>query len=418
MDIFERIRTQKTPLGQYADFGEGYFIFPKLEGEIGPIMKFQGKDVICWSINSYLGLANHPEIRKVDAQAAADWGLAYPMGARPMSGQTKYHEQLERELAQFVKKEASFLLNFGYQGMVSIIGALVNRNDVIVYDIDSHACIIDGVSLHQGKRFVFKHNDIGSIEKNIQRAEKIVKETGGGILVISEGVFGMRGNQGCLKEIVELKRKYNFRLLVDDAHGFGVLGETGAGAGEAQGVQNEIDVYFSTFAKSMASIGAFVAGDKDIIRHLQYNMRSQIFAKSLPMPLVIGGLKRLDMLRTMPELREKLWANVNKLQSGLRENGFDLGTTNSCVTPVYLHGEALEAAPLVQDLREKYGIFTSIVVYPVIPKGMILLRLIPTAVHEFEHIDKTIDAFKAIREKLESGVYARMAKVIADREGL
>ncbi|APD06032.1 glycine C-acetyltransferase [Flavobacteriaceae bacterium UJ101] len=418
MDIFERIRTQKTPLGQYADFGEGYFIFPKLEGEIGPIMKFQGKDVICWSINSYLGLANHPEIRKIDAQAAADWGLAYPMGARPMSGQTKYHEQLEEELASFVQKEASFLLNFGYQGMVSIIGALVNRNDVIVYDMDSHACIIDGVSMHQGKRFVFKHNDIESIEKNLKRAEKVAAENGGGILLISEGVFGMRGNQGCLKEIVELKKKYNFRLLVDDAHGFGVLGEKGIGAGEAQGVQDDIDVYFSTFAKSMASLGAFVAGDKDIIRHLQYNMRSQIFAKSLPMPLVIGGLKRLEMLRTMPELREKLWANVNKLQAGLRENGFDLGTTNSCVTPVYLHGEALEAAPLVRDLREKYGIFTSIVVYPVIPKGMILLRLIPTAVHEFEHIDKTIEAFKAIREKLESGVYARMAEAIAAREGL
>ncbi len=418
MDIFERIRSQKTPLGQYADFGEGYFIFPKLEGEIGPIMKFQGKDVICWSINSYLGLANHPEIRKIDAQAAADWGLAYPMGARPMSGQTKYHEQLEEELAEFVQKEASFLLNFGYQGMVSIIGALVNRNDVIVYDMDSHACIIDGVSMHQGKRFVFKHNDIDSIEKNIQRAERITEETGGGILVISEGVFGMRGNQGCLKEIVELKKKYSFRLLVDDAHGFGVLGETGAGAGEAQGVQDEIDVYFSTFAKSMASIGAFVAGNKDIIRHLQYNMRSQIFAKSLPMPFVIGGLKRLEMLRTMPELREKLWENVNKLQSGLCENGFDLGTTNSCVTPVYLNGGALEAAPLVHDLREKYGIFTSIVVYPVIPKGMILLRLIPTAAHEFEHIDKTIEAFKAIREKLESGVYARMAEAIAVKEGL
>lgn len=418
MDIFERIRTEKTPLGQYADFGEGYFIFPKLEGEIGPIMKFQGKDVICWSINSYLGLANHPEVRKVDAEASAEWGLAYPMGARPMSGHTVYHEQLQQELAQFVQKEASFLLNFGYQGMVSIIGALVNRNDVIVYDMDSHACIIDGVCLHQGKRFVFKHNDIESIEKNIKRAEKVATETGGGILVISEGVFGMRGNQGCLKEIVELKKKYNFRLLVDDAHGFGVLGETGAGAGEAQGVQDEIDVYFSTFAKSMASIGAFVAGDKDIVRHLQYNMRSQIFAKSLPMPFVIGGLKRLEMLRTMPELREKLWANVNKLQSGLRENGFNLGTTNSCVTPVYLNGQALEAAPLVRDLREKYGIFTSIVVYPVIPKGMILLRLIPTAVHEFEHIDKTIEAFKAIREKLESGVYARMAEAIAAKEGL
>ena len=413
MDIFERIKKEETPLGKYADYGEGYFIFPELEGEIGPVMKFKGKDVICWSVNNYLGLANHPEIRKVDTQATADWGLAYPMGARPMSGQTKYHAQLERELAEFTNKEAAFLLNFGYQGMVSIIATLVNRNDVIVYDMDSHACIIDGVSLHQGKRFTFKHNDIESIEKNIRRAEKVANETGGGILVISEGVFGMRGNQGCLKEIVALKEKCNFRLLVDDAHGFGILGNKGAGAGEAQGIQDEIDVYFSTFAKSMASIGAFVSGDRQIIRHLQYNMRSQIFAKSLPMPFVIGGLKRLEMLRSMPELREKLWQNVDRLQTGLRESGFDIGTTNSCVTPVYFQGGQLEAGALVRDLRDNYGIFTSIVIYPVIPKGMLLLRLIPTAVHDFEHIDRTIDAFRAIRKKLKDGTYKRIVKDIA-----
>ncbi len=418
MDIFERMKKEETPLGKYANYGEGYFIFPELEGEIGPVMKFKGKEVICWSVNNYLGLANHSEIRKIDAQAAADWGLAYPMGARPMSGQTKYHAKLEEELAAFVEKESCFLLNFGYQGILSIIGALVNRNDVIVYDSDSHACIVDGVCLHQGKRFTFNHNDIKSIEKNIQRAEKVTNETGGGILVISEGVFGMRGNQGCIKEIVNLKKKYNFRLLVDDAHGFGVLGSKGIGAGEAQGVQEKIDIYFSTFAKSMASIGAFVAGEKEIIKYLQYNMRSQLFAKSLPMPLVIGGLKRLEMLRAMPELREKLWKNVNRLQTGLRESGFDIGTTNSCVTPVFFNGKTLEVVAMVKDLRETYGIFTSIVVYPVIPKGIILLRLIPTAAHEFEHIDRTIDAFKAIREKLEKGIYARIAKEISIKERL
>lgn len=418
MDLFEKFRKDKGPLGQYADIAEGYYVFPKLEGEVGPIMKFQGKEVICWSINNYMGLANHPEIRKVDGDAARDWGLAYPMGARAMSGQTEQHEELERQLAEFMGKEAAYLLNFGYQGMLSTIQALVNRHDVIVYDKDSHGCIIDGVCLHQGKRFSFIHNDFESFKKNIARAKKVADAQGGGILVISEGVFGMTGNQGILKEIASLKDEYGFRFLVDDAHGFGMLGERGAGAAEHQGVLDKIDVYFSTFAKAMASIGAFVAGDKDVIKYLQYNLRSQIFAKSLPMPLVIGALKRLEMLKTMPELRAKLWENVDRLQGGLRENGFDLGTTNSCVTPVYLTGDPLEAAPLVLDLRENYRIFCSIVVYPVIPKGKILLRLIPTASHEFEHVDKTIDAFKAIREKLESGVYRAAAEKMAAEAGL
>ena len=418
MDLFEKFRKDKGPLGQYADIAEGYYVFPKLEGEVGPIMKFQGKEVICWSINNYMGLANHPEIRKVDGDAARDWGLAYPMGARAMSGQTEQHEELERQLAEFMGKEVAYLLNFGYQGMLSTIQALVNRHDVIVYDKDSHGCIIDGVCLHQGKRFSFIHNDFESFKKNIARAKKVADAQGGGILVISEGVFGMTGNQGILKEIASLKDEYGFRFLVDDAHGFGMLGERGAGAAEHQGVLDKIDVYFSTFAKAMASIGAFVAGDKDVIKYLQYNLRSQIFAKSLPMPLVIGALKRLEMLKTMPELRAKLWENVDRLQGGLRENGFDLGTTNSCVTPVYLTGDPLEAAPLVLDLRENYRIFCSIVVYPVIPKGKILLRLIPTASHEFEHVDKTIDAFKAIREKLESGVYRAAAEKMAAEAGL
>jgi len=408
-DLFDRIHQNKGPLGKWASQAEGYYVFPKLEGELGPRMKFHGKEILNWSLNDYLGLANHPEIRKIDAQVAQQYGAAYPMGARMMSGHTDFHEQLERELAQFVEKQAAYLLNFGYQGMLSIIDALVSKNDVIVYDVDSHACIVDGVRLHQGKRFTYKHNDLESIEKNLQRAVKIAETTGGGILFITEGVFGMRGQQGKLKEIVALKQKYNFRLLVDDAHGFGTLGKTGAGAGEEQGVQDQIDVYFSTFAKSMASIGAFVAADKDIIDYLKYNLRSQMFAKSLPMIQTIGALKRLEMLRTMPELKEKLWENVNALQNGLKEKGFNIGDTNTCVTPVYLSGSIPEAMMMVNDLRENYGIFLSIVVYPVIPKGIILLRMIPTASHTLDDINQTLDAFETIREKLTNGIYLKLA---------
>ncbi len=411
-DLFDRIVENKGPLGKWASVAEGYFVFPKLEGPISNRMKFNGKEVITWSVNDYLGLANHPEVREADAQAAAKYGSAYPMGARMMSGHTNLHEQLERELAEFVSKESAYLLNFGYQGILSTIDTLVSKNDVIVYDVDAHACIIDGVRLHHGKRFTYKHNDIESLEKNLERATNMAEQTGGGILVISEGVFGMRGEQGKLKEIVALKSKFNFRLLVDDAHGFGTLGKTGAGAGEEQGIQDEIDVYFATFAKSMASTGAFIAGDKEIIDFLKYNMRSQMFAKSLQMVLVEGALKRLDMLRTRPEFKNKLWENVNALQSGLKERGFDIGTTQSCVTPVYLKGSIPEAMVLVKDLREKYHIFCSIVVYPVIPKGLILLRLIPTASHNLEDVNITLDAFSAIREKLEGGIYKRMSEAI------
>jgi glycine C-acetyltransferase len=408
-DLFDRIIKDKGPLGKWAEQAEGYYVFPKLEGEISNRMVFNGKNVITWSINDYLGLANHPEVRKADAEAAAEYGMAYPMGARMMSGHTKYHEQLEKECAAFVEKEAAYLVNFGYQGMVSAIDALVSKHDVIVYDIDSHACIIDGVRLHHGKRFTYQHNDVESLEKNLARATKIAEETGGGILVISEGVFGMRGEQGKLKEIVALKEKYNFRFLVDDAHGFGTLGEGGRGAGFEQGVQDGIDVYFATFAKSMAGIGAFFAADKEIIQYLQYNMRSQMFAKSLPMPMVKGALKRLDMLRTMPELKAKLWENVDALQNGLKENGFNIGKTNTCVTPVFLEGDIPEAMAMVNDLRENYGIFCSIVVYPVIPKGLIILRLIPTATHNLDDVKETITAFSAIREKLVGGIYKRIA---------
>ena len=404
-DLFEHIKTNKGNIGRWASHAEGYYVFPKLEGELGPRMKFQGKEILNWSINDYLGLANHPEVRKVDADAAKEYGAAYPMGARMMSGHTTLHEELENRLAKFVQKEAAYLLNFGYQGMVSIIDALVSKNDVIVYDVDSHACIIDGVRLHFGKRFTYQHNDVDSFVKNIERAKKVAETTGGGILVITEGVFGMRGQQGKLKEILSYKEKYGFRILVDDAHGFGTLGKTGAGTGEEQGIQDKIDVYFSTFAKSMAGIGAFVAGDKEIIEYLKYNLRSQMFAKSLPMIFVKGALKRLEMLQTMPELKQKLWDNVNALQNGLKARGFNIGDTNTCVTPVFLQGSIPEAMAMVNDLRENYRIFLSIVVYPVIPKGMILLRMIPTASHTMQDIEETLEAFSAIRSKLEGGIY-------------
>ena len=405
MDLFEKLKLDRGPLGKHQMIEEGYFMFPKLEGEIAPRMKFRGKEVLTWSLNNYIGLANHPEVREADAQAAKDWGLGYPMGARMMSGNTVKHEQLERELAEFEGKEDAMLLNYGYQGVLSIIDALVDRKDVIVYDSDSHACIVDGVRLHMGKRFVFPHNNIENLEKQLERAARIIDETGGGILVITEGVFGMSGNMGKLDEILELKKKFDFRLLVDDAHGFGTMGENGVGAGEALGVQDKIDLYFSTFAKSMASVGAFVAGQKDVIDYLRYNTRSQIFAKSVPMPLVVGALKRLELLRTKPELRENLWTIVNALQNGLRDNGFNIGETNTPVTPVVLNGTVGEAANLAMDLRENYGIFCSVVIYPVVPRGTIILRIIPTAVHTLEDVEITLEAFNAIKKKLDDGYY-------------
>lgn len=404
-DLFEKFSKNKGSLGQYQDQAHGYFAFPRLEGEISNRMIFRGKERVIWSLNNYIGLANHPEVRKADADAAAHWGLAYPMGARMMSGNSVLHEQLENELAQFVSKEDGFLLNFGYQGMASVVDSLCSRRDVVVYDAESHACILDGLRMVPAHRYVFKHNDMEDFEKQMGRATKMIEETGGGILVITEGVFGMAGDQGKLKEICDLKSKYDFRLLVDDAHGFGTMGATGAGVGEEQGCQDKIDVYFSTFAKSMASIGAFVAGEKSVINFLRYNLRSQIFAKSLPMPLVVGNLKRLELLRSKPELREQLWKNVRLLQSQLTENGFDIGKTNSPVTPVYMHGGVIEASQLIVDMRENYNIFCSIVVYPVIPKGHIILRLIPTAVHTEQDIKETIEAFKAVKHKLDNKLY-------------
>ena len=405
MDIFERVKNQKGNIGKYAKEAHGYFAFPKLEGEIGPRMKFRGKDVLNWSLNNYIGLANDPEVRKIDAEAAAQWGMAYPMGARMMSGQTSRHEYLETQLAEFVGKPDAFLLNFGYQGMVSIIDAMTSRFDCIVYDAESHACIMDGLRLSPAKRYVYIHNDMESLEKQLEHATKYVETTGGGILVITEGVFGMAGDLGKLDEIAALKDKYNFRFLVDDAHGFGTMGPTGAGTGEHFGVQDKIDLYFGTFAKAMAGIGGFVASEEDICMYLRYNMRSQMFAKSLPMPIVEGSIKRLEMLRTQPERREKLWKIAHALQSGLKADGLNIGVTNSMVTPVYLSGSVAEGMQVVFDLRENYNLFCSIVVYPVIPKGQLLLRLIPTAMHTLEDVEYTIKAFKNVSEKLAKGEY-------------
>jgi glycine C-acetyltransferase len=392
-------------LGQFSSIAHGYFSFPKLEGEIAPRMKFRGKEVLTWSLNNYLGLANHPEVRKTDTEATREYGLAYPMGARMMSGNSNIMEEFEAQLSEFVGKEDTMVLNYGYQGIMSVIDALVGRKDVIVYDSDSHACIVDGVRLHLGKRFVFPHNNVEKCEEQLQRATKIVEETGGAILVITEGVFGMLGEMGKLKEIVELKKKYQFRLLVDDAHGFGTMGKTGAGTGEEQGVQDEIDIYFSTFAKSMASVGGFISSQEQVIDYLRYNTRSQIFAKTLPMPIVLGNMKRLEMLRSMPELKDRLWHVVHRLQEGLRSKGFNIGRTQSPVTPVILSGGTNEAANVIMDLRENYGIFCSAVVYPVVPKDVIMLRLIPTAAHTDADVDETIAAFEAIAEKLRTGVY-------------
>ncbi len=411
-DLFQRIIKNKGPLGKWASIAEGYFVFPKLEGPISNRMVFNGKEVITWSVNDYLGLANHPEVRAIDSEAANKFGSAHPMGARMMSGHTDLHEKLEKILANLVNKQSSYVLNFGYQGILSTIDTLVSKNDVIVYDTDSHACIIDGVRLHLGKRFTYKHNDIESLEKNLIRATKVATNNDGGILVISEGVFGMRGEQGKLKEIVKLKAKYKFRFLVDDAHGFGTLGKNGSGTGDEQGIQNEIDVYFATFAKSIASTGAFIAGSTEVIDFLKYNMRSQMFAKSLQSVLVYGIIKRIEMMKSRPEFKRRLWENVFSLQEGLKNRGFDIGNTQSCVTPVYLKGSIPEAMVLVKDLRENYGIFCSIVVYPVIPRGLILLRLIPTASHTIKDIEITLEAFSSIREKLNNGTYKTMSEAI------
>lgn len=418
MDIFERIkRDAGGPIGQYLTLSHGYYSFPKLEGPIAPRMMFRGKEVLTWSLNNYLGLAAHPEVIKADAEAAAQYGMAYPMGARMMSGQTVWHEKLERELAAFVNKPDAFLLNFGYQGMVSIIDTLVTSKDVIVYDSESHACIIDGLLLHKakgGKRYVYPHNNMENCEKQLQRATKLAEENGGGVMLITEGVFGMKGDLGKLDEIVAMKKKYNFRLLVDDAHGFGTMGKRGSGTPEHFNIEDGVDIHFSTFAKSMAGIGAFVAAEKEIVNFLRYNMRSQTYAKSLPMPMVKGALRRLELIKEHPEYKDKLWQIATALQDGFRERGLEIGVTQSPVTPVYMKGAVEEATNIVVDLRENYGLFCSVVTYPVIPKGEIILRIIPTAVHTMEDVAYTLKCFEECKVKMENGDYNKPMQNMAD----
>jgi glycine C-acetyltransferase len=408
MDIFEKITSTKGDLGKYSTVGDGYFMFPKLEGEIAPRMKFRGKEVLNWSLNNYLGLANNPEVRKADAEYAAQYGLGYPMGARMMSGHTSMHEKFEKMAAEFVGKESAYLLNYGYQGMVSIIDALVDRHDVIVYDSESHACIMDGLRLHFGKRFVYNHNDMESCEKQLQRATKLTEESGGGILVITEGVFGMAGDLGKLDKIAELKKKYNFRLLVDDAHGFGTMGPAGAGTGTHFGVQDQIDIYFATFAKSMAGIGGFLASTKEIVTYLRFNLRSQIYAKALPMAMTMGAIKRLELIQSHPEYREKLWTVVRALQKGLTEAGLDLGKMESPVTPVFMKVTIEQTTQLIYDLRENFNIFCSVVIYPVVPKDVVMLRLIPTAQHTLEDVEYTVNAFRELKRKVDNNEYPRV----------
>jgi len=405
MDIFDKFKSNRGALGQYSDFAHGYFMFPKLEGEIAPKMKFRGKEVLTWSLNNYLGLANNSEIRKADAEYTGKYGLAYPMGARMMSGHTTNHERFEKMAAEFEMKEDAYLLNYGYQGMVSIIDALVDRHDVIVYDSESHACIMDGLRLHFGKRFVYPHNDIDNCEKQLQRATKLTEESGGGVLVITEGVFGMAGDLGKLDKIAALKKKYNFRFLVDDAHGFGTMGANGRGTGEHFGVQDQIDVYFATFAKSMAGIGGFVASSKEVINYLRYNLRSQIYAKALPMAMTLGAIKRLEILQAHPEYRENLWTIVRALQKGLKEAGLDLGKTESPVTPVFFKCELTQVTQLIYDLRENYNIFCSVVIYPVVPKDVVMLRLIPTAGHTLEDVNYTVNTFRELKRKIDNDEY-------------
>jgi glycine C-acetyltransferase len=404
-DLFDRIAQNMGPLGMYQNMAHGYYSFPKLEGEIDSNMKFHDKKHLIWSLNNYLGLANHPEIRKIDAAAAAQFGMAYPMGSRMMSGDSIFHEELEKKLANFVGKENAIVLNYGYQGIMSAIDALVIRHDVIVYDIEAHASIIDGIRLHSGKHYVYLHNDMASLEKQLEHAKKWVKNTGGSILVITEGVFGMSGDQGKLNEIISLKCKFQFRLFVDDAHGFGTMGETGAGTHEAQNCISGVDIYFATFTKSMAGFGAFIASNDVIINFLRYNIRSQIFAKALSMPMVLGLMKRLELIISKPELRENLWFVAKTLQKGLKDRGFNIGITNTMVTPVYLRGNLDEATEIVKDLRENHKIFCSLVIYPVVPKGVFMLRLIPTALHTISDINRTLDAFDDVSNKLFGGCY-------------
>lgn len=401
MDLFDKLENRPSPLGPFTSAGYGYYTFPKLEGPLGPEMKFNGKDMVVWSINDYLGVGSNEKIKQIDAEATAKYSLSAPMGARLMTGNSDEHEALEKELAAFVHKEDAQLLNFGYQGIMSVIHALVDRNDYLIYDELSHACIVDGKQLAMADKSVFKHNDIESFKKQLYRAAAKKKDNSS-ILVVTEGVFGMTGDLGILPEIIKLKEEVPFRLLVDDAHGFGTLGHDGSGTGTQLECQDGIDVYFGTFAKAVALVGAFVASEPRVIQFLKANVRSQIFAKSLPMPIVATARERLKMIRQHPEWREKLWSNTLKLREGLIKIGYNVLPSESPVTPVLTQGSTDLCQDIMRIMREEHGIFVSGVAYPVVPKGVVLIRLIPTAAHNDEHIEKTLTAFEAIKGFVEA----------------
>lgn len=397
MDLFDKLQGRPGPLGEFTSDGYGYYTFPRLEGPLGPVMKFNGKDVVVWSINDYLGIGGREDVRKFDGEMAARHGLSTPMGARLMTGNTTQHEKLEEELADFVHKPSALLLNYGYQGIMSVIHALVDRNDFLIYDELSHACIVDGKQLAMAEKFVYKHNDIESLEKQLERAHRKAKPDSS-ILVVTEGAFGMTGDLGNLEEIVALKDKYPFRLLVDDAHGVGTMGEDGSGTGTHLGCHEGIDIYFGTFAKAFALIGAFVATEERVKEFLKANVRSQIFAKSVPLPIVESVRKRLKMIRNNPEWRDQLWENTKKLRQGLIDIGYNVMPAECPVTPVLTKGSTEVCQDIMRKLREDHGIFVSGVAYPVVPKGTVLIRLIPTAAHNDEHIKKTLKGFRAIKD--------------------
>jgi glycine C-acetyltransferase len=396
MDLFEKLENRPGPLGKFTSNGYGYYTFPKLEGPLGPVMKFNDKDVVVWSINDYLGIGNNEQVREIDTRVTQKYSLSAPMGARLMTGNSTEHEALENELADFVHKPDALLLNYGYQGIMSVIHCLVDRNDFLIYDELSHACIVDGKQLAMGETSVYKHNDIDSLEKQLKRATAKLKPNSS-ILVVTEGVFGMTGDLGKLKEIIALKEKYPFRLLVDDAHGFGTLGDDGSGTGTHLGCQDGVDIYFGTFAKSVALIGAFVATEPRVREFLKANARSQIFAKSLPLPIVATARERIKLIRQNPQWREKLWENTLKLRNGLKDIGYNVLPSESPVTPVLTEGSTELCTTIMRELREEHGVFVSGVAYPVVPKGMVLIRLIPMATHTDKHIEKTLNAFEAIK---------------------
>lgn len=397
MDLFDKLQDRPGPLGEFTSDGYGYYTFPKLEGPLGPVMKFNGKDVVVWSINDYLGVGGKKEVLEYDAKVTKKYGLSAPMGARLMTGNSTKHEELEKELADFAHKPSALLLNYGYQGIMSVIHALVDRNDFLIYDELSHACIVDGKQLAMADKSVFKHNDIKSFEKQLKRAHRRSKSDSS-VLVVTEGAFGMTGDLGILKEMIALKEKYPFRLLVDDAHGLGTMGEDGSGTGTHLGCQEGIDIYFGTFAKAFALIGAFVATDERVVEFLKANVRSQIFAKSVPMPIVESARKRLELIRKHPEWREQLWKNTRKLRQGLKDIGYHVMPAECPVTPVLTQGSTDLCQLIMRKLREEHGVFVSGVTYPVVPKGTVLIRLIPTAAHTDEHIQKTLEGFEAIKD--------------------